>query len=72
MSEAKIIDGKAFAAGLRGRIGVEHGRLVHLALDEAHALAVFQIDGGKEDHGRQPRKLVIRRRPTAWLFSGWN
>ena len=35
---------------LRRRIGVEHRRLVHFALDEAHALSVFQIDRGKQDH----------------------
>ena len=36
---------------LRGGVFVEHGRLFHLAFVEAHGIAVFQIDGGIEDHG---------------------
>ena len=36
---------------LRGRIAVEHGRARHVALLEAHAYAVLEVDGGKEDHG---------------------
>ena len=36
---------------LRGGVEVEHGRACHVALFEAHALAVLQVDGGKEDHG---------------------
>ena len=51
---------------------IEDGRLRHVAELEAHALAVFEIDGGKQDHGRQFRKLAMRARPSAWLFSGWN
>ena len=39
-------------ARLRRRVVVEHGRGVHLAELEAHALAVFEVDGGKEDHWR--------------------
>ena len=57
---------------LRGRVGVEHGRARHVAMDEAHALAVLEIDGGKQDHGRHRRKLAISARPSVWLFSGWN
>ncbi len=34
-------------APLRRRIGVEHRRLRHLALAQPHALAVFEVDGGK-------------------------
>jgi hypothetical protein len=37
------------------RIAMEHGRARHVALFEPHADAVFQIDGGKQDHDtRQP------------------
>lgn len=35
---------------LRGGIFVVDGRLIHVAELEAHALTVFQIDGGKKDH----------------------
>ena len=57
-------------ARLRGRIVVEHGRLIHVALDEADAAAVLEVDGGKQDHGRHLRKLAMSLRPSAWLFSG--
>ena len=52
-----------FAAGSleRGRLcgGVvrEHGGGGHLALQQAHTLAVFQVDGGVEDHGRAPLRF---------------
>src|SRR6185436_1463218 len=55
---------------LISRIEVEHGRARHVALFEAHALAVFQVDGGKENHGFHFRKFEIRARPKRWLFSG--
>ena len=55
---------------LRRRIEVEHGRARHVALFEAHALAVLQIDGGKEDHGFHFKKFEIRASPKRWLFSG--
>ncbi len=58
--------------GLRGRIVVEHGRLVHVALLQADALAVLEVDCREQDHGVQPRKLAISFRPSVWLFSGWN
>ena len=57
-------------ARLRGRIEIEHGRARHVALFEAHALAVLQVDGGKEDHGFHFKKLEIRASPKRWLFSG--
>jgi len=57
---------------LRRGIGVEHGSFGHLALAEPHALPVFEIDGGKQDHGFQFRKLAISASPSFWLFSGWN
>ena len=57
---------------LRRRIGVEDGRLLHVALLQAHAAPVLEVDGGKKDHGRHLRKLAISARPRVWLFSGWN
>ena len=60
------------ALRLGRRIVVEHGRGAHLAAHQAHAAPVLQVDRGIEDHGRQPRKLAMRRRPAPWLFSGWN
>ena len=46
--EALILEG--FRLG--GRVGIVDGGLVHVAELEANALAVFQVDGGKEDHVR--------------------
>src|SRR6185437_12064941 len=37
---------------LRGGIAVEHGGAAHVALLEPHAHAFFEIDRGKQDHGR--------------------
>jgi len=59
-------------ARLGCRVGVEYGCPLHVALFEANALAVFEIDGGKQDHGFHFRKLAIRAKPRRWLFSGWN
>ena len=66
----EALRGEAF--GLRRRIEVEHGRARHVALFEPHALAVLQIDRGKEDHGFHFRKFEISASPKRWLFSGWN
>ena len=55
---------------LRRRIAVEHRRPRHVALLQAHGLAVFQIDGGKENHGFHFKKFAISARPSFWLFSG--
>ena len=60
----------AKALRLRGGIEVEHGRARHVALLEAHALAVLQIDRGKEDHGFHFKKFEISANPKRWLFSG--
>ena len=38
-------------AGHGRRVFAEHGGLVHVALFEAHALAVFQVDGRDQEHG---------------------
>ena len=60
------------AQRLCGGVVVEYGGLIHVAQLQAHALAVLQVDGGKQDHGRHLRKLARRVSPSAWLFSGWN
>ena len=44
--EALILEGFRLGAG----VGIVDGRLLHVAELEAHALAVLQVDGGKEDH----------------------
>ena len=46
VGEALLLEG----ARLRRRIVVEDGGGFHVAQLQAHALAVFQVDGGKEDH----------------------
>ena len=67
----------------RRGIAAVDGLLLELALLEAHDLAPAHVDGGHDDHAgllaatasgtRTCRtKFAIRRRPTAWLFSGWN
>src|SRR4051794_11483177 len=58
------------ARRLRGGIEVEHGRARHVALFEAHALAVFEVDRRKENHGFHRKKFEIRAKPKRWLFSG--
>ena len=35
----------------RDRIGAEHGDVVHATLAKAHALAVFDVDRGNDEHG---------------------
>ena len=57
---------------LRRRIAVEYGGARHVALLQADALAVLQIDGGKENHGFHFKKFAISASPKLWLFSGWN
>ena len=57
-------------ARLRRRIEIEHGGARHVALLQAHALAVLQIDGGKENHGFHFKKFEISASPKRWLFSG--
>ena len=66
---------------LRRRIAMEHGRARHVALLEAHAGAVLEVDRREQDHGDALnqdhhgfhfRKLAISRKPSRWLFSGWN
>ena len=57
-------------ARLRRRVGVKDGRLRHVAANQAHAFAVFEIDGGEKYHGRHCRKFAISASPRDWLFSG--
>ena len=58
---------------LRGGIVVEHGRLRHVALAEPHAVAVLEVDGREQDHGRHLEEIGDQSaRPSVWLFSGWN
>ena len=57
-------------ARLRRGIEIEHGGARHVALLEAHALAVLQVDGGKQNHGFHFKKFEIRASPKRWLFSG--
>ena len=45
------------ARGLGGRVGVERPWPAPCRPAEAHALAVLQVDGGIEDHGRHLRKF---------------
>src|SRR5260221_573995 len=57
-------------ARLRRRVEVEHGRARHVALFEAHALAVLEVDRGKKNHGFHFKKFEISASPKRWLFSG--
>ena len=57
-------------ACLRRRIDVEHGSFGHVALPEPHALPVLQVDGGKQDHGFQFRKLAISAKPELLALLG--
>ena len=60
---------RACAAG----IVVEHGRVRHVAVHQAHAFAVLEVDRGKQDHGRPLQEIGDQRKARgAWLFSGWN
>ena len=49
----------------------EHRTICHVALPQAHALAVFQINGGYYEHvPSQSRKFLSSVSPAVWLFSG--
>jgi hypothetical protein len=44
----------AFVHPLQSHVGgvfAENGGLVHIALDQANAVAVFEVNGGDEEHG---------------------
>ena len=64
--------GGSEGARLVPRVAVEGGRLGHVALHQADAFTVLEVDGRKQDHGAHSRKLAISLRPRRWLFSGWN
>src|ERR1700694_5679514 len=51
-------------ARLRRRLKIEHGRARHVALFQAHALTVFQVDGGKKNHVALPA-------PSPLVGEGW-
>ena len=65
-------------AGCLGMAG-QHLAHAHAALscgeyrrNARHRRLVTPALRGYADQGFQRRKLAIRRRPVAWLFSGWN
>ena len=64
--------------GLGGveRVGVVGGRVLEDALDQAHRLAVHDVDRGVEDHATATAaswaKLRSMRSPSREDFSGWN
>ncbi len=61
--------------GLQRRVAVD-GAVVEVALDQAHRLAVEDVDGGIEDHAgvraARAAKLASMRSPCTEDFSGWN
>ena len=50
-----------------GRVFAEDGGLVHVALLEANAVAVLEIDRGNEEHGACGEERAVRRRETRRL-----
>lgn len=48
---------------LRRRIITINGGAIHIAFGQTHDLAIFQIDGGKDNHGFHSRKRASRSRP---------
>src|SRR6056297_546240 len=54
---------------LRRRIVVEHGGRTHVAAQQAHGLAVLEVDGGIEDHGPNSVQAVTR---ALWHASARN
>ena len=54
-------------------IVTKHSLTGIIALQQPHALAAPQVDGGPEFHG-QGLLMVARSNsiPADWLFSGWN
>ncbi len=73
IDDVQIFKSRQFkSARLRRRIAVKHGGARHVALLEAHGQSLFEIDGGKKNHGAHFRKFAISLSPNRWLFSGWN
>ena len=54
----------------RGRVFAEDGGLVHVALFQANAVTVFQIDGRNQQHGRRGM-AVARRDPSGGRRQGF-
>ena len=62
------------------RIIGEDRLVIHIALTQAYAPSVLEIDRGYQQHGcprtqtepSQRVKLASRSNPARWLFSGWN
>ena len=59
------------ALGYISRRVIVNRLLLVVALGEAYALAVDDVDGGDEFY-HNVKKFLIIRSPTAPLFSGWN
>src|SRR5690606_33239389 len=57
---------------LCGRVRIVDSGFAHFAKFETNTLAVLEVNRWKEDHGRHFKKFAMRRRPSVWLFSGWN
>ena len=55
---------------LSGGVGVEYGRPRHVAMDEPDALAVLEIDGRKENHGRQFEEIGDQRQAERLALLG--
>src|SRR5947199_255944 len=60
------------AARHRDRVVAVHGLALESALEESDAAAAAEVDRGIDDHASWRTKLSSNRRPTCWLFSGWN
>src|SRR5438034_719513 len=60
------------AARHRDRVVAVHGLALESALEEPDAAAAAEVDRGIDDHASWRTKLSSNRRPTCWLFSGWN
>src|SRR5438552_2273802 len=56
----------------RDRVVAVHGFALESALEESDAAAAAEVDRGIDDHASWRTKLSSNRRPTCWLFSGWN
>src|SRR5438128_2199977 len=60
------------AARHRDRVVAVHRLALEGALEQSDAAAAAEIDRGVDDHASWRTKLSSSRRPTCWLFSGWN
>src|SRR5438445_82320 len=60
------------AARHRDRVVAVHRLALEGALEQSDTAAAAEIDRGVDDHASRRTKLSSSRRPTCWLFSGWN